>query len=327
LTGVACLLSGAALFLNSGAARAQVQIQWSGTASSSTWATGTNWVGGSAPQNSLTTNIAYFDSTSFTTQPNAGTTSIAGIVVGDGTTAVANLTISTTVLSIGSSGILINAAAGTVTLGPVTLGASQSWANNSSNLLTLGTVSNIGNVTPFTLTVNGSGSGGITFGGIISNGGSTGTTAIIVNTTGGTTTFNAANTFTGGFTVKAGTVSGTLSSADAFGLGGITLGDTVADTKNVTLLYSGTTAIAQAITLNTGTTGTISISNTTNTSSFTGTMALNNNLTVDNGTSGKTTTFSTGAWTEGGSSNLTITRGPAPAPSRFPAPSSSPAGA
>lgn len=58
-------------------------ITWSNNGT--TWATGTNWLGGVAPANSLTTDTALFNSTTFTQQPNTGTTSIAGITVGNGT--------------------------------------------------------------------------------------------------------------------------------------------------------------------------------------------------------------------------------------------------
>ena len=113
----------------------------------------------------------------------------------------ARLTITNTALSIGSSGITMfaNAGAATLTGGSVKIGANQSWSNNSSSLLTISSnVTNIGNTTPFTLTLNGSGTGGTTIGGIISDGGTTGTTAVTVNrTSGGTVILSGANSYTG----------------------------------------------------------------------------------------------------------------------------------
>ncbi len=192
-------------------------IDWSSTATTNVWALGLNWVGNTAPANSLNTDIARFDQTSYLTQPNSGTTSINGIGIGDGTTATATLTLTNTALSIGSSGITMfaNAGAATLTGGSVKIGANENWANNSSSLLTISSaVTNTGNITPFALTVNGSGSGGTTIGGIISNGGTTGTTALTINTTGGVTTLSGINTFTGGTTLTLGTLklsgSGTL---------------------------------------------------------------------------------------------------------------------
>jgi fibronectin-binding autotransporter adhesin len=192
-------------------------IDWSAIATTTAWSLGTNWDGLGAPANDLTTDIARFDKTSYVFQPNSGTRSISGIRIGDGTTATATLTITNTALSIGGNGLTMfaNAGAATLTGGSVKLGADQSWANNSSSLLTISSnITNTGNTTPFTLTLNGSGSGGTTIGGVISNGGTTGTTALSINTTGGTTTVSGANTYTGGTTLSAGTLkmsgSGTL---------------------------------------------------------------------------------------------------------------------
>ena len=172
-------------------------IDWSSTAGTTAWTLGANWVGLTAPADSLVTDIARFNLTSRLNQPNSGTRSISGIQIGDGTTATATLTITNTALSIGSSGITMfaNAGAATLTGGSVKIGANQSWSNNSSSLLTISSnVTNIGNTTPFTLTLNGSGTGGTTIGGIISDGGTTGTTAVTVNrTSGGTVILSGAN--------------------------------------------------------------------------------------------------------------------------------------
>jgi autotransporter-associated beta strand protein len=104
-------------------------IDWTG-GTSTAWATGSNWVGGTAPTNDLTTDIASFNQASYTFQPNAGTTSIAGVQIGASSAA---FTLSTTNLSIGSSGITKAAGSGAFTLGAVTLGATQTWTNSSSS--------------------------------------------------------------------------------------------------------------------------------------------------------------------------------------------------
>ena len=186
-------------------------ITWSATAGTTAWATGGNWVGSVAPTNDLTTNIALFDSTSYTSQPNYGTTSIAGITVGDGSTATANLTLSGVALSLGTGGVTINGNSGTVTLSnAVKLGGNQTWTNNSASLFTVSaTVTNIGNATPFTLTI--AGLGATTISGIISNGGSTGTTALTKNGS-GALVLSGNNTYTGTTTVNVGTL--TLSGAN-----------------------------------------------------------------------------------------------------------------
>jgi autotransporter-associated beta strand protein len=184
-------------------------IDWSSTAATSTWGTGLNWDGGSAPANSLDMDIARFNKIIYLSQPNSGTTSINGIQIGDGTTSTAALTLTINALSVGSSGITVfaNAGAATLTGGSVKIGANQNWANNSSSLLTISsTVINIGNSTPFILTLNGSGSGGTAISGIVKDGGTSGTTAFTLNTMGGVTTLSGANTFTGGTTLTSGTL-------------------------------------------------------------------------------------------------------------------------
>ena len=87
-----CILSTSVAVLLSHAACAAV-IDWNATGTSTAWATGGNWDGGIAPADSLTQDIARFNKTSYLFQPNAGTTSIAGIEIGDsGGTATAALT-------------------------------------------------------------------------------------------------------------------------------------------------------------------------------------------------------------------------------------------
>ncbi|HEX4123582.1 MAG TPA: autotransporter-associated beta strand repeat-containing protein [Tepidisphaeraceae bacterium] len=213
-------------------------IPWSGT-DSSTWTDGGNWAG-TPPANDLTTDTAEFDLTTYPNQPNAGTTSVNGIQIGDGTTATAALTLTTTALSLGSGGITDEAAAGAagITGGTVYLGASQNWANSSSNTLTVGSaISNIGNTSPYTLTI----SGNTTLNGAISDGGSTGTAAL-TKTGAGTLTLGHANTFTGGLSINGGTVS----AANDGELGGATNAITF---NGGTLSQSSAFTIAQPITM------------------------------------------------------------------------------
>jgi autotransporter-associated beta strand protein len=91
---------------------------------------------------------------------------------------------------------------------------------------------------------------------------------------------NAANTFTGGFTLVAGTVQG--NDANSFGAnsGTIYLGDTAASSAGVTLQTSRSVTVSNNITLNPGTTGTIEIggSDANYTCIYSGNIAMNNNL-------------------------------------------------
>ena len=184
---------------------------WKSNAGNTTWSAAANWVSGVAPSNSTTADTVLFNQTSYTSQPNYGTTGIAGIRVGDGSTATANLTLSGTALSLGASGVTINGNSGTVTLSnAVKLDGNQTWTNNSNSLFTVGaTVTNSGNTTPFTLTIGGLGA--TTISGIISNGGSTGTTAL-TKVGSGALVLSGNNTYNGTTTVNDGTL--TLSGAN-----------------------------------------------------------------------------------------------------------------
>src|SRR5205085_2836041 len=109
-------------------------ITWSGAGT--TWATGSNWVGGVAPANNLTSDIARFDSATHGTNPTAGTTSVLGVQIGSNSNF---FSLGGTNLSIGASGISMEAGAGpTANAGSiiapatVTIGASQTWTNSST---------------------------------------------------------------------------------------------------------------------------------------------------------------------------------------------------
>ena len=132
-------------------------ITWSGASGTdpTAWADGTNWVGNAAPTDDLVTDAAVFDLADFTgKQPNAGTRSVAGIQIGSGT-ATGALTLSGTALTLGASGIAMQANAGAATISsPVALGATQTWSNASTNALTVG---GIVSGTGFNLAKSGSG--------------------------------------------------------------------------------------------------------------------------------------------------------------------------
>ena len=180
-----------AFFACAGGIASATTIDWSSTASTTAWATAANWSGGPAPANDLTTDIARFNQTSYVSQPNAGTRSIAGIVIGDGTTTTAALTISGTALSIGGSGIITNTSAGTATISAssIALGTNQTWTMASGTTLIASTAIS-GN---FSLTKAGT----------------------------GTLTLSGAETYTGGFILTDGTVK--VGNNASFGTGTLTL--------------------------------------------------------------------------------------------------------
>ena len=164
------------------------------------------------------------------------TTSTSAVTINSGST----LTITP---SSSSTGISLDAAAGAVTINSaVTLGAAQTWTNNSTvNALTVGgNVANGGNTLTIAGPSGGSGTGGTTITGIIS-----GTGGLAV--TSGTLNINQqANTFTGNITVDGsasvlsivGNASGTYTTSNPLG----TLGGGVF--KTVTLTNGGTFSVA-----------------------------------------------------------------------------------
>jgi autotransporter-associated beta strand protein len=217
-------------------------ISWDGS-ESVTWSAGGNWVGGTAPTNDLTTDIAHFDLPTYggaVFSPYASGQRVYGVTIGSSNGAMTLDTNSSgNRLGIGAGGITMAAGAGTLTFGSSTntsgalIGASQTWTNNSSNSLLFRSVST--NVTGTqVLTFSGSGSGGISQGGvasnrIISNGTIGQTLAIVVDYAGsGGVTFTNANTYTGTTTVKSGTLtlgaSGLISDT-------LVLGDSVGPTS------------------------------------------------------------------------------------------------
>lgn len=203
---------------------------WDNGAGNNASGNNTNWAttlgGGTDPAgtpNSLTDDV-YFNILTLNTNQTMGlngSRSYLGITFNStGATNIENHTSSGTsnTLTIGSGGITVNNGAGTAGLGNngatgsiiYRLADNQIWANNSNSLLTIGgsNIANVGNTTPYTLTLGGSGTAGITINSGIADGGTTGTTAITVNNTGGgTTTLVSANSYSGKTTITAGILS------------------------------------------------------------------------------------------------------------------------
>lgn len=211
------------LFLASLSVAHSATIDWSATAATSGWATGSNWVGGTAPVSDLTTDIARFDQSSYLSPPNAPSgRQISGITFGNNSTSTPAITLTTATnqsrLQIGSAGISIGSQSGAVSIGGAStssglqLGTSQSWANNSSALLSVVTLSGATVGQDYVLTFDGSGSGGTTITGIILNSydsPTTGSLSLVINTTGGgvTTLTNSGNTFSGSTTLTSGVLA------------------------------------------------------------------------------------------------------------------------
>jgi autotransporter-associated beta strand protein len=180
------------------------------TTTTGLWGNGANWsdnaiTGGTTGVVPLTTDLAVFNQSGVTgtefVQLDAAT-GIAGITfINTGATTIQSSNATTQTLTIGTSGLTINAGAGAVTIGDatnhanLTLGGAQSWLNNSANPLSI--LDAVSNGT-FLLTVGGTGATSIS--GVVGNG-SGGIT--LANTA--TLTLSGTNTYTGNTTIAAGT--------------------------------------------------------------------------------------------------------------------------
>ena len=166
-----------------------------------------DWDGGVFPVNNLIEHIARFNKTSYANQPVDLNYSLNGLIFGDGATATADTTITILgaggqQLKLGNSGIVMNANAGNATINKIQLGGDQTWINQSTSILSVGTLGNTTDDTPFTLTLAGAGPINIT--GVISDNLSAGTTILTV--AGATVALNGNNTHTGPTEVRAGTL-------------------------------------------------------------------------------------------------------------------------
>ncbi|MCF7863666.1 MAG: autotransporter-associated beta strand repeat-containing protein [Kiritimatiellales bacterium] len=232
----------------------------------SAFATAADWDGGVAPAKDLVTNIARFNKTSYANQPTNANYILNGLIFGDGTTATADTTISISgadgqQLKLGNNGIAMYPNAGNATINKIQMGADQSWINDSSSILSVGTLGNSDTNVPHTLTLAGSGPIKIT--GAIGDNTAAGPTAVAVS--GGTVTLSGANTFTGGLHVDGGTIN-YYGTGTTLGRGPVTVDG------NVTFHHSNTSAtiVTNQMVLN----GSVTLNGSANTQ-WGGTMDLN----------------------------------------------------
>lgn len=211
------LLTIAALAISLISVRAQTTIFWRNTGTQ--FSTGTNWVGLTAPTNSLTANVGAFTNTTVTANPDVtADRSISGLVFGAGTGAWTFSGGAGDTLSLGSSGI-VNNSTSTQTFNPgagfnLALGAGTSFAANSGAIVVAAPV----DLNTFTLTLGGSNANS-TISGVISDSGS------VVKTGPGTWTLSGANTYSG--TTSIGTSGGPSGGTLSLGANNVLPGTTV----------------------------------------------------------------------------------------------------
>jgi autotransporter-associated beta strand protein len=272
------------------------------------WATTGNWAANADGSGTISTvpgagDTATFNYTAFNnnvTATLAADLSLGSFVFNNtGTTAI-NTDGTANRTNTLSGGITMNSGAGAVTFGTnttnkkiyISLGSSQTWLNNSSSLLSFPTQANPPNMhlNANQLTIDGSGSFNVQPY-IDGTGGS------IVKTGSGTLTLGGQNFFTGGLTIKAGTVQ-LANSSTSGGAGVIKLGDTTGSAAATLQILNSSSVMgtpANALTVQSGSSGTKTIGNAANAAApaFGGAITMNDNLTANAGSG--SLTFSSAA--------------------------------
>jgi autotransporter-associated beta strand protein len=191
---------------------------WTG-GTSVLWATGTNWSGGTIPGGTAANpDIVTFNSSAYSFAPTAVSNYfIGGLSFGASNTGPLTITSGTSNnrLNVGSSGIQMSSGSGAVILGAATtqginVTSNQAWTNNSTSLLSVSRVAvdDAAATGTYTLTVNGSGTGGVTVSNNLADlnnaADASRKLAVIINSTGGATNFANSSTYSGGTTLTAG---------------------------------------------------------------------------------------------------------------------------
>ena len=230
-----------ALFFGTPLAIAQTTYTWGTTPGTGNWATNTNWAGSVTPLSSTGSLLAFGTSSVTTLTDNIAAGSTFGsLTFNSGASAY----------TIGGNSFTLN-------------GVTAAITNNSSNLETINNAITLGQAQTWAAA---SGSGGLTFGGTVANGGNTLTldssAAItlsnIISGTGGLvvaqtspisgsimSTLSGVNTYQGGTTVNRGMLN--ISNAAALGTGAVVVNGSTSSPAQLQL--SGVTVAGQALTL------------------------------------------------------------------------------
>ena len=215
----ASLVATVALLLAALPAAQAANGTWTG-GTSTVWDTTANWLGGTvAGSTSANADIATFNSGTYLNSPTAASNYFLGGLSFGGSNGAITITTGSNIsrLNVGSGGIQVaSGSSGAVTLGAtgaqgINLTASQSWMNNSTSLLTINraAVDDAAALGTYTVTINGSGSGGVRVLASLHDSTVNGkdpnrNVAVIINSTGGAANFNTGSTYSGGTTLTAG---------------------------------------------------------------------------------------------------------------------------
>ncbi len=254
----------------------------SGSGTLGVWSTAANWAtdaGGTVSASAPTSgDDLFFNTTSLNS--TAVTINVTGSIAAQSLTF--NDTAALSILSsggtarlfdLGSGGITMAAGAGAVTIGGTSntissrITASQTWTNNSANQLRITNAfagPSTGS-TPAALTIKNTSTGSVTFSNLLNDGAAGAVLSLVIESSGsGLVTMSGGN-YSGGTTVK----SGTITTSGSFGAGNLVLGDTTGSASATANINSGT-ANSNNIVVQAGSSGTK-------------TLGVNNAATVLNG--------------------------------------------
>lgn len=211
-------------------------------------------------------------------------------------------------LAIGVGGITVAATAGAATIGGsspsfnvfVRITADQTWTNNSASQLRAVNAASAASsgTTPVTLTVRNTGTGATTFSNQLNNGAGGAALSLVVDSPGTGVLNLAGGNFSGGTTIRQGTVS-----TSTIGTGGIVLGDAAGGDSRLNV----SAAISNAITVKAGT-GLRGLTGSATTTDFQGPITLERDVSI--GSVSSTTQTFTVSGAISGTGTVTIGRLP-----------------